>query len=199
APSLLLGALERQVVLLSRAAARHPPAPAAPAVECRRLSTGSGGSSGSAAAGREGGCRVPREARTAWAWEVQRRITLFHTDWRAPFLPHDGEARWRWLDAAYRRHPWVAGTLDASAAADRPPLRAPGSWACDDAGWVVATLGQPCGEGQAAASMGGWGGAEFSEPARGGGHEPPDALAPHGAGAHDEEGWQYAVDFYLSD
>ncbi|CAE7231715.1 unnamed protein product [Symbiodinium necroappetens] len=24
-------------------------------------------------------------------WEVQRRTTMFHEDWRAPFLPHDGQ------------------------------------------------------------------------------------------------------------
>eukprot|EP00913_Durusdinium_trenchii_P023860 g22408.t1 len=24
-------------------------------------------------------------------WELQRRTTMFHDDWRAPFLPHDGQ------------------------------------------------------------------------------------------------------------
>jgi len=40
----------------------------------------------------------------AEVWELQRRYTLFHQSWDAPFLPHDAEKKWRWVDNQYCRH-----------------------------------------------------------------------------------------------
>lgn len=72
-------------------------------------------------------------------WELQRRTTVFHSDWRAPFLPHDRQKRWRWLDEAYQLHPWTKtlSRMDASLEHE-PPIRTPLGWAPLDA-WSVST------------------------------------------------------------
>lgn len=65
---------------------------------------------------------------TGRVWELQRRATPFHS-WRAPFLPHDGEKRWRWVDDSYHKHHWnSASRRDLAAAAPEPPLRAGECW-----------------------------------------------------------------------
>jgi len=92
-------------------------------------------------------------------WELQRRWTLFHTTWQAPFLPHDGEKSWRWVDMDYREHPWAVPPLAASAAAAVPIIEPPEKeWGQGEqqTTWNVAEPGGPC----------------------------------------DQQGWQYAVDFY---
>jgi len=65
-----------------------------------------------------------------WVWELQRRSNLFKKDWRAPFLPHDGEKRWRWVDATYSRHRWIPAELDQEDGAARafPPLDVGVGW-----------------------------------------------------------------------
>lgn len=35
-------------------------------------------------------------------WELQRRTTMFHDDWRAPFLPHDGQKPHGWIEMGER-------------------------------------------------------------------------------------------------
>jgi hypothetical protein len=75
-------------------------------------------------------------------WELQRRITLFHHTWRAPFLPHDLQKKWRWLDKGYRKHPWTLGTRDSASRSEVPPLRPPEGWANQSVEWfVVKNLG----------------------------------------------------------
>lgn len=82
-------------------------------------------------------------------WELQRRFSMFHQTWQAPFLPHDGDKRCRWVDARFRRHPWGRRTTAVSAAlASRPPLCPPGGWPEKSERWsVVLTPGGPCDEG----------------------------------------------------
>jgi len=62
-------------------------------------------------------------------WEVQRRRTVFSTDWRAPFLPHDAGTRWRWVDKTYQRHPWTQPSRrEDSIVAELPPLEPERGW-----------------------------------------------------------------------
>jgi len=70
-------------------------------------------------------------------WELQRRATLFHSEWHAPFLPHDGRRRWRWLDGSYVKHPWTkAVRREEVAASTFPPLSPPKGWTVWDT-WSV--------------------------------------------------------------
>jgi len=85
-------------------------------------------------------------------YELQRRLTLFQQDWRAPFLPHD-RARpqgWRWLDTTFHKHPWTsAGSRQQARAAESPPIapgtgwRQLGEWKVEaadgDEGWQYST------------------------------------------------------------
>jgi len=84
-------------------------------------------------------------------WEVQRRTTMFHEDWRAPFLPHDGQKQARWVDSRFHKHPWLLAKTSVSAAAAVPPLEPPpamrekGEWTvspdgvADKDGWQYST------------------------------------------------------------
>jgi len=96
--------------------------------------------------------------RTERVWELQRRTTVFQSDWKAPFLPHDGRKRWRWVDMNFELHA-LRRTIgqEVSAHSSGPPLDTP-------AGWVQS---------------GDWQ------------HECNQET--------DDEGWQYAIDFYKSD
>jgi len=70
-------------------------------------------------------------------WELQRRTTLFHSDWRAPFLPHDGGKRWRWVDDNFHKHHGITcHQREDAAMADMPPLGWDSSWQRTD-DWVV--------------------------------------------------------------
>lgn len=70
-----------------------------------------------------------RSTVTVRVYEVERRTTIFHNDWQAPFLPSDGKARWRWVEETYQKHPCsVARTRQESAAAKAPPIVLEGSW-----------------------------------------------------------------------
>jgi len=94
-------------------------------------------------------------------WELQRRATLFHTSWHAPYLPHEYDTIWRWvsLDERYHKHAWIDGTREEVALSERPPVAPPQGWGWrieDGEGWAVVDIDIPC----------------------------------------DEEGWQYAADFY---
>lgn len=72
-------------------------------------------------------------------WELQRRATLFHTDWGAPFLPHDGQKRWRWVDTSYQRHPWTRFTdRETAAAATEPPIGPHEGWE-PQGEWTICT------------------------------------------------------------
>jgi len=77
---------------------------------------------------------VPKHIESVW--EVQRRTTIFNADWRAPFLPHDRNKRWKWLDDSYNRHGWLAGSRDDVAAAETPPL-VPGVGLTPCGDWTV--------------------------------------------------------------
>lgn len=73
-------------------------------------------------------------------YEVQRRLTLFHTKWQAPFLPHDGVLRWRWVDKSYKKHQWMKDPLETCSQAGVPPLKFPGEWEFNDSGvWSIDT------------------------------------------------------------
>merc|ERR550532_589210 len=62
-------------------------------------------------------------------WELQRRATIWSSEWHSPFLPHDGRKRWRWVDTAYQRHPWTTATSHAeSAASELPPVEPQQGW-----------------------------------------------------------------------
>jgi len=98
--------------------------------------------------------------RSAAVWELERRPTIFHDRWHAPYLPHDGQKRLKWVsvDGQYRPHPGLPlnfGQREA-AASSAPPIPR------------LKVLGQvrPCT----------W---EVRTDQR-----------------TDDEGWQYAVDFY---
>lgn len=98
---------------------------------------------------------------TVHIWELQRRATLFHTDWHAPFLPHDGQKRWRWVDTSYQKHPWTrCSQREAAAVADTPPIGPQENWE-PQGDWTICT------------------GSSDS--------------------TGDEDGWQYAIDFYLDE
>mmetsp|Transcript_74510 Transcript_74510/g.241052 ORF Transcript_74510/g.241052 Transcript_74510/m.241052 type:complete len:436 (-) Transcript_74510:33-1340(-) len=75
-------------------------------------------------------------------WEVQRRSTLFHSDWRAPFMPFDGAHRWRWLDASHSRHHWISTHAKRTdvAKANFPPLT-PEGWQMSGR-WEVSLAGR---------------------------------------------------------
>ncbi|CAE7888046.1 unnamed protein product, partial [Symbiodinium microadriaticum] len=70
-------------------------------------------------------------------WELQRRTTIFQSDWRAPFLPHDAlRQRWRWVDLDFNIHPWSRSDPSTFSSAEKPPIQAPDGWEAE--GWVVA-------------------------------------------------------------
>lgn len=80
----------------------------------------------------DGNGTLPRDmvtrTRLVEVWELQRRVTLFHSTWQAPFLPHDGEKQWRWVDMAYQRHPWSVGDKAACSSRTFPVLELPAGW-----------------------------------------------------------------------
>jgi len=81
---------------------------------------------------------------TVHIWELQRRVTLFSSNWLPPFLPHDGRKRWRWVDSAYQVHAWTsAESLEDSAACTVPPIRPSMSWAAAGT-WAVRPISDGC-------------------------------------------------------
>lgn len=64
-----------------------------------------------------------------YVWQLQRRVTMWHSSWKAPFLPHDGEKRVGWcaIEDRYFRHPQLPQgkshdeALEAAAIGDGPP------------------------------------------------------------------------------
>jgi hypothetical protein len=85
--------------------------------------------------------------RVVKVWELQRRTTVFQSDWRAPFLPHDGKRRQRWVDLDFDvNHPWMFGSVEALAASNQPPIQAPAGWQIE--GWVVAVPPGECDAGR---------------------------------------------------
>lgn len=90
--------------------------------------------------------RDPR-TRTLQIWELQRRTTVFQSDWRAPFLPHDGKRQQRWVDLDFDvNHPWMVGSIESLASSNQPPVRAPHGWRSE--GWVVAVPPGECDAGR---------------------------------------------------
>mmetsp|Transcript_86578 Transcript_86578/g.181373 ORF Transcript_86578/g.181373 Transcript_86578/m.181373 type:complete len:703 (+) Transcript_86578:91-2199(+) len=71
-----------------------------------------------------------RVTEVGMVWELQRRTTIFTSDWRAPFLPHDGEKRWRWVDASYTKHHWLPNSANREDISCRafPPLESSTGW-----------------------------------------------------------------------
>ncbi|CAJ1350734.1 unnamed protein product [Effrenium voratum] len=59
-------------------------------------------------------------------WELQRRTTIWHTDWRAPFLPHDYQKAIKWMaiEDHYVPHPFIPEDIDVDEAAEseEPPI-----------------------------------------------------------------------------
>ena len=60
-------------------------------------------------------------------WELQRRTTIWHSDWRAPFLPHDYQKAIKWMaiEEHYIPHPFIPEDIDIDEAAEslEPPIR----------------------------------------------------------------------------
>lgn len=60
-------------------------------------------------------------------WELQRRTTIWHSDWRAPFLPHDYQKAIKWMaiEEHYIPHPFIPEDMDIDEAAEsvEPPIR----------------------------------------------------------------------------
>ena len=60
-------------------------------------------------------------------WELQRRTTIWHSDWRAPFLPHDYQKAIKWMavEDHYVPHPFIPEDIDVDEAAEseEPPIR----------------------------------------------------------------------------
>eukprot|EP00438_Fugacium_kawagutii_P018992 Skav203210 [mRNA] locus=scaffold1148:109711:112900:- [translate_table: standard] len=60
-------------------------------------------------------------------WELQRRTTIWHSDWRAPFLPHDYQKAIKWMaiEDHYIPHPFIPEDIDVDVAAEseEPPIR----------------------------------------------------------------------------
>merc|ERR1712032_121942 len=67
-----------------------------------------------------------------------------HSEWSTPFLPHDGETSWRWVDSDYNKHPWVNGSEEESAAADLPPIKPPAGWQREAESWAHVAMNEPC-------------------------------------------------------
>mmetsp|Transcript_18160 Transcript_18160/g.42444 ORF Transcript_18160/g.42444 Transcript_18160/m.42444 type:complete len:594 (-) Transcript_18160:4-1785(-) len=59
-------------------------------------------------------------------WEVQRRYTIWNEEWHTPFLPHDGDKKWRWMmleRGYYIRHPRLPTSLTLDdMETDQPPI-----------------------------------------------------------------------------
>ena len=59
-------------------------------------------------------------------WELQRRTTIWHNDWRAPFLPHDYQKAIKWMSIQdhYLPHPFIPEDIDVDEAAEseEPPI-----------------------------------------------------------------------------
>ena len=59
-------------------------------------------------------------------WELQRRTTIWHSDWRAPFLPHDYQKAIKWMaiQEHYLPHPFIPESIDVDEAAEseEPPI-----------------------------------------------------------------------------
>jgi len=101
--------------------------------------------------------------RQAVVWELQRRTSILHEDWSAPFLPHDGSKvmKWMTIGECYDVHPFVARkqlTIQEAGGSEKPPItEVEVLGQVRDCAWnVVVDVDGDC------------------------------------------EGWQYAVDFYIS-
>mmetsp|Transcript_26042 Transcript_26042/g.68408 ORF Transcript_26042/g.68408 Transcript_26042/m.68408 type:complete len:616 (-) Transcript_26042:171-2018(-) len=59
-------------------------------------------------------------------WELERRTTIFHTDWRTPFLPHDGVCVKKWvsIEDSYNIHHLIPKTMTTAeiVSAQKPPI-----------------------------------------------------------------------------
>jgi len=64
----------------------------------------------------------------AIVWELERRTSVFTEDWRAPFLPHDGQKQIGWVafedELRYVQHPFIPKDMDdlAARACTAPPI-----------------------------------------------------------------------------
>lgn len=71
---------------------------------------------------------MDENTRTEIVWELQRRATLWSNVWYAPFLPHDGLKRWRWVSPDYKPHEQCLAFAKKSAMCDTPPVGPPPGW-----------------------------------------------------------------------
>jgi len=60
-------------------------------------------------------------------WELERRTTIWHQDWRAPWLPHDAQKAWKWMSIEdhYVPHPSISviSSIDDAAQCEAPPIK----------------------------------------------------------------------------
>lgn len=66
--------------------------------------------------------------RTEHVWELQRRVALWSDVWHAPFLPHDGVKRWRWVNSEYKPHEQCLAFAKKSSRCETPPVGMPPGW-----------------------------------------------------------------------
>ncbi|CAE7676939.1 prtp, partial [Symbiodinium sp. KB8] len=60
-------------------------------------------------------------------WELERRTNLFKSNWKAPYFPHDGVGKMKWVsfeDNSYSRHPFIPEGVDEQkiSASETPPV-----------------------------------------------------------------------------
>eukprot|EP00930_Biecheleria_cincta_P083763 TRINITY_DN73270_c0_g1_i1.p1 TRINITY_DN73270_c0_g1~~TRINITY_DN73270_c0_g1_i1.p1 ORF type:complete len:540 (-),score=98.79 TRINITY_DN73270_c0_g1_i1:265-1884(-) len=60
-------------------------------------------------------------------WELERRTTIWHQDWRAPFLPHDAQKSCKWMSIQdhYIPHPFISNitNIEDAAQCEAPPIK----------------------------------------------------------------------------
>eukprot|EP00913_Durusdinium_trenchii_P025240 g23695.t1 len=82
-------------------------------------------------------------------WELERRTNLFKSHWKAPYWPHDGAAKMKWVALegnAYIRHPFIPVSMaeEKIAVSDIPPVESvestcPVDGETDELGWQYST------------------------------------------------------------
>eukprot|EP00931_Biecheleriopsis_adriatica_P074086 TRINITY_DN48230_c0_g1_i1.p1 TRINITY_DN48230_c0_g1~~TRINITY_DN48230_c0_g1_i1.p1 ORF type:complete len:575 (+),score=113.85 TRINITY_DN48230_c0_g1_i1:170-1726(+) len=68
---------------------------------------------------------------TVQLWELERRVSMVHSEWHSPFLPYDSQKRWRWVDRSYEMHAWMRPADEEAAATAKTPPVTP-----QEKGWI---------------------------------------------------------------
>jgi hypothetical protein len=68
--------------------------------------------------------RADTDVHRAVVWELERRTFFLSSDWRAPFLPHDGDKQVKWctMTDRYAAHALLPRDTEKSRAASSPPI-----------------------------------------------------------------------------